>query len=55
MIGTAKTALKLAFCLVASLILYRWGHDYATAWRGYEAIGGEILLPLLPWLAYLRR
>ena len=55
MTGTLKTALRLALCIVASIILYRWAHDYATAWRGYEAIGGEILMPLLPWLAYLKR
>ena len=50
-----RELVKLAAVIAASVILYRWAHGYATALRGYEAIGGEIFLPLLPWLAYLHR
>ena len=28
-------------------------HEYATAWRGYNAIGGEIFVFALPLIAYV--
>ena len=49
-----RELVKLAAVITVSVILYRWAHGYATTLRGYEAIGGEIFLPLLPWLVYLR-
>lgn len=49
-IGKALFYIALAGIGVA---LFRWGHDYATRERGYNAIGGEmffLLLPLLWWV-----
>lgn len=49
-IGKALFYIALAGIGVA---LFRWGHDYATQERGYNAIGGEmffLLLPLFWWM-----
>lgn len=38
----------------AGAVAFLAAHDWATAWRGYEAVGGEFLLLLLPlwvWVA----
>ena len=38
----------------AGVALWWAAHDWATAWRGCEAVGGEFLLLLLPlwvWVA----
>lgn len=26
---------------------YKWVHNVATEWRGYEAIGGEMFIPFI--------
>ena len=39
---------KWAAVVVASLILFIVAKDYALRERGYTAIGGEYMLPLLP-------
>lgn len=49
-----KAALKWAIIAAAGVFLFKVGHAYATADRGYEAVGGEYLflfLPLWWWLA----
>lgn len=41
---------------VLGAVLFAAAHSWATAWRGYEALGGEIFLLLLPlwaWMAEL--
>ena len=48
-----RELVKPALLIAAGVILYCWAHECATVQRGYEAIGGEIFLPLLPWLGYL--
>ena len=41
---------KCAYLAVAALgaVAFLAAHDWATAWRGYEAVGGEFLLLLAP-------
>lgn len=49
-----RAAVKIALLAAGTVILYHLAHEYATIQRGYEAIGGEILIPLAPlviWLA----
>ena len=39
---------------VLGAVLFAAAHSWATAWRGYEAVGGEFLLLLTPlwvWVA----
>lgn len=33
--------------IIATFIITPIAIDYARAWRGYEAVGGEYLIPLL--------
>lgn len=44
---------KYALLTAAGVVFYLWGHKYALAYRGYEAVGGEVLLLGLPlvWFA----
>ena len=47
---------RYAYLAVAALgaVAFLAAHDWAAAWRGYEAVGGEFLLLLLPlwvWVA----
>ena len=46
-------ALELAVVLLVTTLAFAWG--IRTAWmeRGYEAIGGEYLLLLLPAIYYV--
>lgn len=46
---------KCAYLAVAALgaVAFLAAHDWATAWRGYEAVGGEFLLLLAPLWAYM--
>lgn len=47
------TLLFYAVLAGVGVVLFRWGHAYATRERGYIAFGGEIfflLLPLFVWL-----
>lgn len=43
---------RYAYLAVAALgvVALLAAHDWATAWRGYEAVGGEFLLPLPLWV-----
>lgn len=42
-----KTIMKCALTLSVAIIAYILVHKAGTAERGYEAIGGEIFIPLL--------
>lgn len=42
-----KTIMKCALTLAVAIIAYILAHKAGTAERGYEAIGGEIFIPLL--------
>lgn len=46
---------KYAYLAVAALgvVASLAAHEWATAWRGYEAVGGEFLLLLLPLLVWV--
>lgn len=46
---------KCAYLAVAALgvVAFLAAHDWATAWRGYEAVGGEFLLLLAPLWAWM--
>ena len=49
------TAYKIFVFLILSLLaifLFVVGHRFATMERGYQAIGGEMLLPILPYVIY---
>lgn len=50
-----RELVKLLAVIAASVIMYHLGHEYATIQRGYEAIGGEILIPLVPLLIWLAK
>lgn len=41
----------LAVLIVTALVFIK-SRDYALAWRGYEAVGGEFMLLLLPIIYY---
>lgn len=43
----AKNIVKWSVIIAVALIVYILAHKYATDQRGYEAVGGEIFLPLL--------
>lgn len=44
------TAAWYGFLILAGMRLHRAGAVYAMRWRGYHAVGGEVLIPLLPVL-----
>ena len=46
---------RCAYLAVAALgaVAFLAAHDWATAWRGCEAVGGEFLLPLAPLWAWM--
>lgn len=46
-------ALKWAGIGAGAVLLYRWGAAWALEERGYQAVGGEILLLLIPLLYYI--
>lgn len=48
----ASVVLELAAVLLATALAFAWGKQVAQAERGYEAIGGEYLLLLLPAIYY---
>lgn len=50
-----RAAVKTALLAAGAVILYHYAHACATAQRGYEAIGGEILIPLVPLLIWLAK
>lgn len=42
-----KDIIKYTLILAAAIIAYIVAHKLGTEWRGYEAVGGEIFIPLL--------
>lgn len=42
-----KAIIKYTLILAAAIIAYIVAHKAGTEWRGYEAVGGEIFIPLL--------
>lgn len=38
--------------LIVTALIFAKSRDYALAWRGYEAVGGEFMLLLLPIIYY---
>lgn len=44
--------LELAAVLLVTALAFAWGRQVAQAERGYNAIGGEHLLLLLPAMYY---
>ena len=43
---------KFLLILAITLTAYNWLHDYATVFRGVEAVGGEIVVFAVPFLVY---
>lgn len=39
---------RLAAIMALTAITYEIAHNQAVAWRGYEAVGGELLIWILP-------
>lgn len=50
-----RAAVKTAMLAAGIVILYHLAHEYATIQRGYEAIGGEAFIPLIPALIWLSK
>lgn len=48
----ASVVLELTAVLLVTAIAFAWGKQTALAERGYNAIGGEYLLLLLPAMYY---
>ena len=50
-----KALIEYIILGVIGVVLYYLSHTQATAWRGYEAVGGEALLLGLPlWVALVK-
>lgn len=49
----ASVVLELAAVLLMTALAFAWGKQTAMIERGYEAIGGEYLLLLLPAIYYI--
>lgn len=48
----ASVIVEVAMVLLATALAFAWGRATARIERGYEAIGGEYLLPLLLAIYY---
>ena len=48
----ASVLFELAAVLLMTALAFAWGKQPALAERGYNAIGGEYLLLLLPFMYY---
>lgn len=46
------TAAWYGFLTLTGVLLYKTGAVYALRWRGYYAVGGEMLIPLVLILGY---
>lgn len=46
-IHNRKTIIEMFIVGVVSVVLYEIAHNVATLERGYEAVGGEMFIPLL--------
>ena len=45
-------AAEFLVVLIVTAVFFIKGMGYALAWRGYEAVGGEFMLLLLPIIYY---
>ena len=45
-------AAELIAVLIVTAVVFIKSRGYALAWRGYEAVGGELMLLLLPIIYY---
>ena len=45
-------AAELLAVLIVTALVFIKSRGYALAWRGYEAVGGEFMLLLLPIIYY---
>ena len=45
-------AAELLAALIVTAVVFIKSRGYALAWRGYEAVGGEFMLLLLPIIYY---
>lgn len=45
-------AAELLVVLIVTAVVFIKSRGYALAWRGYEAVGGELMLLLLPIIYY---
>lgn len=45
-------AAELLAVLIVTAVVFIKSRGYALAWRGYEAVGGECMLLLLPIIYY---
>lgn len=45
-------AAELLVVLIVTAVVFIKSRGYALAWRGYEAVGGEFMLLLLPIIYY---
>lgn len=45
-------AAELLAVLIVTAVVFIKSRGYALAWRGYEAVGGEFMLLLLPIIHY---
>lgn len=48
-----RRAMVYAGATVLGVVAFLAAHDWATAWRGCEAVGGEFLLLLAPLWAWM--
>lgn len=48
----ASVALELAAVLLVTALAFAWGKQTALTERGYNAIGGEYLFLLIPFMYY---
>lgn len=46
-------AVERFLVLTATAAIFIRAHSYALAWRGYRAVGGELMLLLLPIIYYI--
>lgn len=48
-----RYALKLLGIAALTIACFMWGHELATAERGYQAVGGELVFFLLPYFLWI--
>ena len=48
-----KKALKFLLIAGITVVAYTVAHRIATAWRGYEALGGEAFIILVPFYLWV--
>jgi hypothetical protein len=54
-ISIAQAAGKCLVPAAITIAVTAWAVDAAEAWRGYSAVGGEWLIPVIGWVAWMAR